>query len=330
MAVLALRPAVARQRSPIPVQAGTDSPLRDLLGPFERRFVEEGFRTLLAADGEIEPRLRQVLGDALRHPGSLVRAQLVYGLLRSYGIDAATARRAGVAIEYFHTASLIFDDLPSMDNATARRGHPCPHLVHGEAAAILGALAFITRGYDLLWEVLGPLLLAHRERAAKLVAACLGVRGILNGQAFDLHFAAAGRSAAAHGKVAQGKTVSLIRLTLLLPALVAGAAEDELERLDRLAEVWGLAYQIVDDFKDRLMSDGETGKSSGRDQALGRPNLLAVIGARGALAKLDALLAEGRELVACFRIEAERWALLDKLQGILEDERRTVAERISA
>ncbi|NJM12209.1 MAG: hypothetical protein HC889_10265 [Synechococcaceae cyanobacterium SM1_2_3] len=79
-------------------------------------------------------------------------------------------------MEYFHTASLIFDDLPSMDDAEERRGHPCPHKVHGESAAILGALALINRGYALLWKVLSRLPRQRRHRAAELVESCLGSR----------------------------------------------------------------------------------------------------------------------------------------------------------
>ena len=73
-------------------------------------------------------------------------------------------------------------------------------------------------------------------------------------------------------RVATGKTVSLIRLTLLLPAMAGSASEETTFRLDGIATAWGLAYQIIDDFKDLLMSEEETGKSTSRDSLLGRPS----------------------------------------------------------
>ncbi|NJM12208.1 MAG: hypothetical protein HC889_10260, partial [Synechococcaceae cyanobacterium SM1_2_3] len=97
--------------------------------------------------------------------------------------------------------------------------------------------------------------------------------------------------------MAEGKTVSLIRLTLVLPAIVAGLPAKTVARLDRLAMVWGLAYQAADDFKDFLLSEAETGKSTGRDLLLGRPNLPTELGLDRALDQLEALLAEGRELL---------------------------------
>ncbi len=295
-----------------------------LLNKLEYRFVLEGFRRLLPVDSSVEPHLRGVIRDALAHPGSLIRAQLAYGILHEHGVEAFLARSVAVAIEYFHTASLIFDDMPNMDDAQERRGHSCPHLVHGEAAATLGALALINQGYALLWQAIGTLPADRSTAAASLVSSCLGASGILNGQARDLHFDAAEHSAEEVLKVAEGKTVTLIRLTLSLPAIVAGVSSTGLARLDRLASVWGLAYQILDDFKDCLMSRAETGKSAGKDQQLGRPNFPGISGPEKAMDKLSALLAEGREVLALLCADGDRWSRLGHVQTVLEDEQRNV------
>lgn len=57
---------------------------------------------------------------------------------------------AAVAVELFHTASLIADDLPCMDNATERRGRPPIHQIYGEATALLVSYSFISGGYQML------------------------------------------------------------------------------------------------------------------------------------------------------------------------------------
>ena len=59
---------------------------------------------------------------------------------------------AGCAVEMVHTASLILDDLPSMDDARSRRGRPACHVAHGEATAILAAFALLNRAYEILAE----------------------------------------------------------------------------------------------------------------------------------------------------------------------------------
>ena len=74
------------------------------------------------------------------------------------------AKDLAIALEYFHTASLLFDDLPCMDNASERRGVPCVHLAFGEAGAILAALALINRAYALSWRAVSGCFAASVAR----------------------------------------------------------------------------------------------------------------------------------------------------------------------
>jgi len=299
-----------------------------LLGAADYDLVENAFREFLPVQPTTEDHLRGVLVQVIEHPGSLVRAQLVFGILRAHHVSLDASRSLATAIEYFHTASLIFDDLPSMDDATTRRGQSCPHVVHGEAAAVLGALCLINQGYALLWRVLSDLPGEARMRASRLVAECLGTDGILNGQALDLQFDDAPATAARVQQVAEGKTVSLVRLSLLLPAIVAGAGDEVLERLERVSHAWGLGYQILDDFKDCLMSRTETGKSTDMDRVRRRPNLPATIGREEAMDRLSALLADSEEALRPLALAGERWTLLMRLQAILESERCEIRSRL--
>lgn len=299
-----------------------------LLSAGEALRVRRAFAALMPLGGDLDPRLRAVVADVLGHPGSLARAQLAYGLGTRRGLQDGRALKLAVAVEYFHSASLLFDDMPSMDDATERRGRPCPHVVHGEAAAILGALALITRAYALLWEAIGDGPAARRAAASALVGECLGIAGILDGQARDVHFRREGASAEAVAEVAVAKTAPLVRLAMVLPALVAGEDPEVLGRLERLAAAWGLAYQILDDFKDDLMGSEEAGKTTGRDAGLGRPNLPELAGPQRALDRLRALLAEARGIVDS--VAMEEWTPLASLQEFLEAEAAEVERRLEA
>ena len=145
------------------------------------------FSASLPLAAETEPHLRGALEQTLRHPGNLVRAQLVYDMARGYDLPDDRATKLAVAIEYFHTASLVFDDLPCMDDATQRRGQPCIHRSHGEAAAVLAALGLVNRAYALLWNGLAGSTPAQQTAAGDYVEKCLGIAGVLNGQSQDLH-----------------------------------------------------------------------------------------------------------------------------------------------
>ena len=246
-------------------------------GDFER--LETGLDRVIGVGTDIEPALAGAVRHTLATPGSLWRAQLAWAVGSVAGLSEATRWRIAAAVEAFHNASLLFDDLPSMDDAETRRGLPAAHRVHGEAAAILAGLAFVHRGYGLVLESLEETPGADRRAVRLQLEADLGLAGILDGQARDL----APQRDDDPARLAAGKTVPLLRLALLLPALVADASMGLRSLLTDLAESWGLAYQILDDLgDDATVTDGV-----GTDAQCGRLNLAVRIGRSAAMARLD-------------------------------------------
>jgi geranylgeranyl pyrophosphate synthase len=247
----------------------------------------------LYADGMVagtrETRLAGVLRDTQRTPGNLTRLRLGLIAGQALGLPEPVTRSFATALEYFHTASLLLDDLPCMDDAHLRRGRPCAHVVHGEGSTILGALAYINRAYRLLWDALAASPEASRDEAATHAERCLGALGVLDGQSLDLHFRSTDQSPRTVARIALGKTVSLLRLSLTTPAILAGAGRRERLLIDRVCVAWGLAYQVADDFSD-LGSGHVTGKTAGRDLGQGRPNFVVAAGRDAAADRLHHLL----------------------------------------
>ena len=286
-------------------------PFPDLARRLEPIFA----RHLVTARGT-ERHLATVVAEALSHPGRLVRATLVWRTLTGLGRNTAFADSLACAVEYFHIASILLDDLPCMDDAALRRGRPCPHLEHGDATVILAALAFINRAYALIWRELAPLPLQARLEANDFLDRELGVGGILNGQARDLRFGEQPPSSREASRIAVGKTVALFRLALVFPALVAGASASELKLLDRLCVNWGLAYQARNDFDD--VAPGPNGRdSASRDAALARPNLLLVLGIKAFSRRLHKLTRQASgDIEALVRLNSA-WHFLRDTQDAL-------------
>jgi geranylgeranyl diphosphate synthase type II len=184
-----------------------------------------------------------------------------------------------------------------MDDATERRGQPSTRIEFGEAGAILTALALINRAYALTWKSVAGCGPAHQSEATEYVERYLGVDGLLNGQSMDLNYASLRKGHHVTEEIAMGKTVSLIRLTLVLPGILGGASSDELQLLDRLAVCWGLTYQIVDDLKDVLHTSEESGKTHSRDIFMGRPNIALAIGIPTAVDRLARFIAIGDRML---------------------------------
>ncbi|MBC2607126.1 polyprenyl synthetase family protein [Pelagicoccus albus] len=236
---------------------------------------------------QCESKLGKTLSYALSTQGSLSRARLAYSVASELDLSERHRVSLAAAIEFFHIASLLFDDLPCMDDADTRRGDVCVHRIHGESSTILAALALINRAYFLMYRAFAAADPIAAEEANNLADECLGLAGIINGQALDLNFGQTDQSAEVVRLVAVQKTGALFRLCLLLPAILGRASRYEKMHLARLAELWGLAYQSADDLKDVLLSEGNAGKTVRQDEEKGRPNLALKLGVREATAELD-------------------------------------------
>jgi len=299
------------------------SPLQ-LVDPEALDLLRHRLASVLDPAGDLDPALAGVVRDTLDTPGSLWRPQLAWAIGRAHGLDVARALDLALGVECFHVASLLFDDLPAMDDSSRRRGRPAAHVVHGDGAAILAALAFVHRGYRFVWAAFGDAPAELRAEAGERVEAALGLAGILDGQARDLGLARRRLATLEEiERAARGKTEPLLRLALELPALAGGADASRLDALSRLAAHWGLAYQILDDLEDLGASGGaETAET---DAGRGRPNLAVALGVRGALRRLDLELEAARRLVGRLAAALGEMPALDRLEARFASTRRAVS-----
>lgn len=245
-----------------------------------RPAIEAALREHLPlAPPEIETRFNEAVEYALFSGGKRVRPVLTLLGAELVGGDAPSVVPAAVAGEFIHTSSLIFDDLPCMDDAAERRGKESVHGKFGEGLAVLVAIAFLNAAYELVFVNHANLperaMLAHRE-----LVECVGASGMIGGQSVDL--ALAEGAGAANGdesrfeSVRNLKTSALMRLSLRTGAILAGASTIDLVALSRFAELLGDAYQLSDDIldleeDDRIFAEKKTfAIGGGRESAVRR------------------------------------------------------------
>lgn len=180
--------------------------------------------------------------------------------------------RIAVAIELIHSSSLIFDDLPCMDNATIRRGNQALHLEFGEDKAILVALCLLLKGIEIVIKTLNSLDPGNQAQSLVIdLMHSLGERGLICGQWFDLSAKQSITSQEKNNTLAplrNLKTMPLIRFALLSGAVLGKATEEQKNVLAKFAELIGEAYQQIDDLLD-FISDPDT---LGKDAALDKKN----------------------------------------------------------
>ncbi len=185
---------------------------------------------------------------------------------------------AAAALELVHTYSLIHDDLPALDNDDLRRGRPTCHKVFGEAMAILAGDALLT----LAFELLSRLQHASADRKIRLVEelsrAAGTVGGMIGGQVNDIEGERKHPTALLLESIHRAKTGALLRASVRMGAIYAGAMNDELAALTSYGEHAGLAFQIIDDVLDVEESSEALGKTAGKDQAQQKITFPAVYG----------------------------------------------------
>lgn len=208
----------------------------------------------------------QLLHDSMVYSacggGKRVRGVLLMAAGEMLGVKKDKLGKFAAAVEMVHASSLIHDDLPCMDNDTLRRGKPCNHIVFGEANALYAGLGLLNLSYEVLLKNLEN----EREvRAIYELARSAGPTGIMKGQSLDILNEGKEVDFETLKVIHSCKTGALIRTSVVVPALLAGADKNVLSVMEEYGRNMGTAFQIVDDVLDVTGSSEELGKTAGKD-----------------------------------------------------------------
>lgn len=245
----------------------------DTLSDRLRTDLEARLSQVAAGFGTASPALGRAMEDAALSSGKRFRGVLLLMAAEAAGGACDATVDAAAALEIVHAASLVFDDLPCMDDARLRRGKPASHIVHGESRAVLAGIALITEAMRLLATARG----APPQVQARLVAIlshALGPLGLCAGQDLDL---SAEKTPEGIQREQDLKTGVLFVAGLEMLAAIKSLDQEELDAMTAFGRQLGRVFQSYDDLLDLLGDSASTGKETGRDQAASGP-------ARGALA----------------------------------------------
>jgi len=203
----------------------------------------------------------EVVVDCMRYtllaPSKHVRAVLVLLTAELCG-NVSRAMPAACAIEAVHSASLMLDDLPCMDNAPLRRGRPSSHLTYGEAVTILAAFGLLNQAFSHIAKSYEPPL---AMRLTSLMSGAVGLDGLVGGQAEDVLATERALSFETLERIHRRKTGVFFSAAAAAGVLSAGGSSADLNALTNYAKNLGLAFQIVDDLLDVTGTTAETGKA---------------------------------------------------------------------
>ena len=209
--------------------------------------------------------------------GKRIRPILCMAAAEAVSDSPAGIESCACTLELIHTYSLIHDDLPALDNDDLRRGVPTCHKVFGDAIAILAGDALLT----LAFQVLAQMDCAAERRVAliaELSTAAGTVGGMIGGQVCDIEGEGQPPDAMLLEAIHRAKTGALLRASLRMGAIYAGADPEQLHALSCYGEHVGLAFQIVDDVLDVEQSSETLGKTAGKDAQQHKITFPAVYG----------------------------------------------------
>ena len=210
------------------------------------------------------PVYEEALGTMLTAGGKRFRPMLLLNVVDAYEPMLYNgALPVALALEMFHTYSLIHDDLPAMDDADLRRGHQTLHKRFDEVTAILAGDALNTDAFYLITKA--PLREDVKIKLVELLARDGGGRGMVLGQAIDCYFENKPLDLEQIKTLHKNKTAKLIAVSLQMGAVIVGLEKKAQDALYDFGIDLGLLFQIQDDIIDETQSDEEAGKTTGND-----------------------------------------------------------------
>ncbi len=210
------------------------------------------------------PVYEEALGVMLSAGGKRFRPMLLLNIVDAYEpMLYNSALPVALALEMFHTYSLIHDDLPAMDDADLRRGHKTLHKRFDEVTAILAGDALNTDAFYLIAKA--PLREDVKIKLVELLARDGGSRGMVLGQAIDCYFENTPLELEQVKTLHKNKTAKLIAVSLQMGAVIVGLEKKVQDALYAFGIDLGLLFQIQDDIIDETQSEEEAGKTTGND-----------------------------------------------------------------
>ena len=258
--------------------------------------IEELLRQYLPRETGYQKTVLEAMNYSLMAGGKRLRPMLMKEVYTMFGGNSGVVEPFMAAMEMIHTYSLVHDDLPAMDNDEYRRGRKTTHTVYGEAMGILAGDGLLNYAFETALKVFDradadPYLAG---KALQVLARKAGVYGMIGGQTADIE--AEEQTAPLTRQqllyIHENKTAALIQAAMMVGAILAGASEDAIHKIEKCAYNIGIAFQIQDDILDVIGDSKELGKQVGSDEKNHKQTYVTLNGLSESQAEVEALSKE--------------------------------------
>nr|QBP34365.1 plastid geranylgeranyl diphosphate synthase [Ulva prolifera] len=235
---------------------------------FQKYVMATAEKVNVALDAAVPMAYPETVHESIRYSllagGKRVRPMLCLASCDMLGGEESVAMPSACAMEMIHTMSLIHDDMPCMDNDSLRRGQPTNHVKYGDDIALLAGDALLAYSF----EHIARETKATPEQIVRVIAEvgrAVGSIGLVGGQVVDIKSEGKKVPLETLEWIHVHKTAVLLEASVVTGAIVAGASDDDVERVRQYGRNIGLCFQVVDDILDVTQSSETLGKTAGKD-----------------------------------------------------------------
>jgi geranylgeranyl diphosphate synthase type II len=230
-----------------------------------KKVIDEKLKEYIELERPLLKGLYESINFSLFSGGKRIRPLFCFIVGDLFNVPRDKLFSLACAVEMIHTASLIMDDLPHMDNAKIRRGKPANHLIYGQDVAALASIGLLTKAYEV---VLNDNEIPDNKKTliVSKLAYVVGINGMVGGQFVDLKFSNESMEYSTLEYIHTHKTASLFVAAGTTTAIIGNATGEEIQALEIYAKNLGFAFQILDDLLDHMGKIEEVGKSLNIDK----------------------------------------------------------------
>lgn len=279
--------------------------------------VETVIKEYMPSEASFQKTVIDAMDYTMSAGGKRIRPVLLNSTYELFGGKDEVVKPFMAAIEMIHTYSLIHDDLPALDNDDYRRGRKTAHIVYGVAMAILAGDSLLNYAYETAakaftilekeWDSPEQELQCRKnvEKALQILAQKPGIYGMIGGQVADVELTGTHLTEQQLTYIYENKTGALIEAAMMIGAVLAGAADKAIEKIQKVAYNIGMAFQIQDDILDETATFEELGKPIHSDEKNEKVTYVTIHGIDQAVKEVERLSEEAVSLLQSVDGDAE-------------------------
>ena len=256
--------------------------------------IERVLRRYLPKEEGYQKLIMEAMEYNLMAGGKRLRPMMMQETYKMFGGNSKIIEPFMAALEMIHTYSLVHDDLPSMDNDDYRRGRKTTHIVYGEGMAVLTGDALLNYAFETAGKAfdMEPEQSYLIGKAMQILGKKAGIYGMIGGQVVDVESAGTQIDHQVIRFIYELKTCALIEAAMMIGAVLAGASDEEVAKVENIARKVGMAFQIQDDILDITSTNEVLGKPVHSDEKNEKTTYLTLAGYEKAKEEVERLSIE--------------------------------------